>query len=138
MCARLEGVHSMQRVEAGIRVGFTVAIQGKWKEKLNWGRGHGRRRDVKNVFLAFKLDLSGSLPTSAIVKKDGLWGHLGGSVSWASNCGSGYNLTVCGFEPHIGLCADSSEPGACFGFCVSLSLCPPPLTPCLSLSLKNK
>ena len=25
---------------------------------------------------------------------------------------------------HIGLCADSSEPGACFRFYVSLSLCP--------------
>ena len=28
------------------------------------------------------------------------------------------------FEPHVGLCADSSEPGACFEFCVSISLCP--------------
>ena len=31
-------------------------------------------------------------------------------------------FTVCGFEPRVGLCADSSEPGAYFGFCVSLSL----------------
>ena len=31
--------------------------------------------------------------------------------------------------------ADSSEPGACFRFCVSLSLCaPPPLVLCLCLS----
>ena len=28
------------------------------------------------------------------------------------------------FEPCITLCADSSEPGACFRFCVSTSLCP--------------
>ena len=35
---------------------------------------------------------------------------------------SGHDLMVCGVEPHIALCADSSEPGACFGFCVSLSL----------------
>ena len=41
------------------------------------------------------------------------------------------------FEPHIRLCADSSEPGACFEFCVSLSLCPFP-THALSLPLKNK
>ena len=33
--------------------------------------------------------------------------------------------------------ADSSEPGACFRFCVSLSLCPS-LTCALSLSLKNE
>ena len=38
-----------------------------------------------------------------------------------------HDLTVREFEPHLGLCADSSEPGARFGFCVSLSL-----------SLKNK
>ena len=34
-----------------------------------------------------------------------------------SDFGSGHDLTVRGFEPHVGLCADSSEPGACFGFC---------------------
>ena len=36
--------------------------------------------------------------------------------------GSGHDLTAREFEPHVGLCADSSEPGACFGVCVSLSL----------------
>ena len=39
------------------------------------------------------------------------------------------------FEPRVGLCADGSEPGACFGFCVSLSLCPSPIR-ALSLSQK--
>ena len=42
--------------------------------------------------------------------------------------------TVHEFEPHIGLCVVSSEPGACFSFCVSLSLFPFP-TSSLSLSL---
>ena len=41
------------------------------------------------------------------------------------------------FEPHVGLCADSSEPEAYFRFCVSLSLLPSPALS-LSLSLKNK
>ena len=41
------------------------------------------------------------------------------------------------FEPCIGLCADSSEPGARSGFCVSLSLCPSP-THTLSLSVSQK
>ena len=63
-------------------------------------------------------------------------GPLGGSVDWASDLGSGHVLAVPEFEPHAGLCADSSEPG-CFGFCASLSLCPFP-THTLSLSLKNK
>ena len=39
----------------------------------------------------------------------------------------------------IGLCDDSSEPGACFGFFVSFSLCPSPArTLSLSLPLRNK
>ena len=69
------------------------------------------------------------------------WGCLKvpGWLSWASSFGSGHDLTVCGFQPRIGLCADVSEPGACFGFCVSLSfslsLCPPQLA--LSLSQKQ-
>ena len=49
--------------------------------------------------------------------------------SWASHFGSGHDLRVREFKPHIGLCADSSEPGACLGF---VSLCP---SPDLSLSL---
>ena len=68
-------------------------------------------------------------------------GHLGGSVGQASDFGSGRDLTVHEFEPCVGLCADSSEPGACFGFWGSLSLCPSPactLSLSLSLSLKNK
>ena len=46
---------------------------------------------------------------------------------------------VRGFKSRVGLCADSSEPGACFRFCVSPSLCPSPahaLSLCLSLSQK--
>ena len=40
------------------------------------------------------------------------------------------------FEPHIGLCSDSS---ACFRFCISLSLSAPPLfVLCVSLRNKNK
>ena len=49
-------------------------------------------------------------------------GCLGGSVGWATNFGSGHDLTVCGFEPHVGLCADSSVPGAYFRFCILFKL----------------
>ena len=41
------------------------------------------------------------------------------------------------FEPHIRLCANSSETGVCFRFYVCFSLCPSPAH-ALSLSLKNK
>ena len=48
--------------------------------------------------------------------------------------GSGHDFMVCGFEPRIGLCANSSEPAACFR---SVSPClsvPPHLTLSLFLS----
>ena len=69
-----------------------------------------------------------------------LKGRLGGSVGWAVDFGSGHDLAVPEFEPLVGLCADSSEPGACFRLYVSFSA-PPPFMLCLShllLSLKNK
>ena len=46
--------------------------------------------------------------------------------------GSGHDLTVREFEPHIGLCADSSEPGACLGFLSPSLSAPPPLALYLS------
>ena len=42
----------------------------------------------------------------------------------------GHDLAVREFKPRIGLWADGSEPGACFRFCVSLSLCPSPMGFC--------
>ena len=70
------------------------------------------------------------------LKKQGL---LDGSVCWASDLNWGHDLTVHESEPHVGFCAEGSEPGAYFRSCVSSSLCPslPPLLS-LSLSLKNK
>ena len=70
-----------------------------------------------------------------------LTGRLGGSVGGASDFRSGRDLAVREFEPHVGLCADSSGPGACLGFRVSHSLCPSLGCVCacsLSLSLRNK
>ena len=71
--------------------------------------------------------------------------HFVGVPGWLSQLSadfsSGHDLTVFGFEPYVGLYADSSEPGAGFGFCVSLSLCTSPtrvLSLSLFLSLKNK
>ena len=47
-------------------------------------------------------------------------GAPGGLSQLSVRLGSGHALPVCEFEPRVGLCADSSEPGACFGFCDSL------------------
>ena len=66
-------------------------------------------------------------------------GAPGWLSGWVSDFSSGHDLRVRESEPSVGLCADSSKPGACFGFCVSLSLCPSSAcTLCVCLSLKNK
>ena len=75
--------------------------------------------------------------------KSGIKGRLGSLVGQVPDFGSGHDLMIRGFEPHIRLCADSSEPGAFFGFCclpLSLPLPPPLVHTCalahaLSLSL---
>ena len=77
-------------------------------------------RALRSVLSSARLLLFPRQQATYLLK--GLLGCLGGSVGWASNFGSGHDLAVCEFEPHVGLCADSSEPGACFTFCVSLSL----------------
>ena len=51
-------------------------------------------------------------------------GRLDSSVGEASDFDSGHELVVCGFEPLIGLCADSLEPAS---ESVSPSLSAPPL-----------
>ena len=74
-----------------------------------------------------------------IIRRKHKVGLLGGSVGEVSDFRSGHDLAVREFEPRVGLCADSSEPGARFQFCVSLSLsAPPPLVLCLSLSKISK
>ena len=65
-------------------------------------------------------------------------GRLGGSVGQATDFGSGRDSAqVRGFEPRVGRRADGSEPGACFGFCVSLSPALPH-SPSVSRSLSRK
>ena len=44
---------------------------------------------------------------------------------------------VCDFEPYVGLCADSSEPGDCFRFCVSILCLSSACARLLSLSLSK-
>ena len=65
-----------------------------------------------------------------------------GAPGWRSRLSvrlqPGHDLAVREFEPRVGLWADGSEPGACFRFCVSLSLCPSPRSCSVSLCPKNK
>ena len=63
-------------------------------------------------------------------------GRLGRLSHKMRGFSSGHDLAAREFKPHVGLCADGSEPGACFGFWVSVSLCPSP-TCALSLSKIN-
>ena len=60
------------------------------------------------------------------------------SHSYMSDFGSGHDLTARDFEPRVGLCADSSEPGAASeSVFPSLSAPPPAYALCLSLSKIN-
>ena len=63
-----------------------------------------------------------------------------GAPGWRSRLSvrlqPGHDLAVHEFEPRVRLWADGSEPGACFRFCVSLSLCPSPVH-ALSLSVSK-
>ena len=86
------------------------------------------------VSVVLKLARASESP-GGLVKTQSAAGHLGGSVGWVSDFSSGHDLEVCGFNPCVGLCADSSEPGVHFGFCVSLSLSP---SPACTLSFKNE
>ena len=86
------------------------------------------------MLLGVRLAASGESRKKKETQRSKADGHLGGSVSEASDFGSGHDLVVREFEPRIGICADSSESGACFGFCVSLCLWPSPLM--LSFSQK--
>ena len=51
-------------------------------------------------------------PIVSLAQKSCYLGYLGGSVSSASDLGSGHDLMVCELEPQVWLCADSSEPDA--------------------------
>ena len=64
-----------------------------------------------------------------------------GAPGWRSRLSvrlqPGHDLAVHEFEPRVRLWADGSEPGACFRFCVSLSL-PLPRSCSVSLCPKSK
>ena len=64
-------------------------------------------------------------------KRNSLWGHLGGSVSWASASGSGHDLWVLGSSSTLGFLL-SREPAS-----ISLSLCSSPCSHTLSFSQIN-
>ena len=84
-----------------------------------------------------RRDSCPATPSDTLISLVWVGGRLAGSVSGASDFGSGHDLLVREFEPHIRLTAVSEEPA-------SDHLSPPPLylSPAqalaLSLSLKNK
>ena len=87
--------------------------------------------NVPNVY-----ELFSQLDIKFLESEDHSKGRMGGSEGWASDFSSGHDLAACGFEPRVGLSANGLEPGACFGFCVCVSLSL--FLPARALSLKNK
>ena len=100
------------------------------------------RKAASRLFVSLADGQALGFHSDSPVRMKGTTGRLGGSVGEASDFSSGHNLAVRGFESCVGLCADSSEPGACLRFCVSLSLSlslsAPPGSLSVSLSKINK
>ena len=96
------------------RGGGVVKVKDTEQDGVGW------RRPALSVYLAF-------------FQKENA-----GAPGWRSRLSvrlqPGHDLAVREIEPRVRLWADGSEPGACFRFCVSLSLCPSPVH-ALSLSV---
>ena len=94
---------------------------------------------LKECFKIYTKFLSNPSAQGELLLNTQSQGCLGGSAGWEYDFSSGHDLMVYGFKLRIRLCADSSEPGACFRFCASLSLSLPfPHSHTHSLSLKSK
>ena len=106
-----------------LRFVFNQSLHPAWglsptlrsRVKLHWLSQPGAPRLLFLITVTVKLEMSDS--------------RAPGWLNWAF--GSGHDLAVHGFEPHIRLCADSSESGY-----LSLSLSTPLIVFCLSFSQK--
>ena len=129
--------------EGGLAKDMTMLCAGDYPSPRHREVGAGVLKSkattsAQRVFMSLgattQLRVESGSCTSFLLSKDC---HLG-APGWRSRLSvrlqPGHDLAVCEFEPRVGLWADSSEPGACFLFCVSLSLCPSPVH-ALSLSV---
>ena len=109
---------------------FELVPGGRFVNEREHLRGYQLPQFVESVTLDLGvMSLSPTLSVEITLKKRkkerGTW--VAQSVKRPTlGFSSGHDLTVYEFEPHVKLCADNSEPGACFRFCVSLSLWPSP------------
>ena len=130
--------HLVSRVRAHWSTWVAARWAGVWLmetgDKEVWAGRSGRSR---GPFLL----AGGCFGRQCLSQLEKLWLKRRGGARGAQSVehpdfGSGHDLTAHEFEPRVGPCADSSEPGACFRVCVSLSLCPSPAH-ALSLSLSK-
>ena len=127
-------INQLQAFGAAVRYSFTNRIK-YWCEKNCVGLSNGRERTQ-----AWEINPAFPPVVSAFPGKSGTPFKISAlrAPGWCSRLSlrfqPGHDLAVCEFEPRVGLWADGSEPGACFRFCVSLSLCPSPVH-ALSLSV---
>ena len=140
-----QGLHKVKNISTIFRCHGPFSLYGQFvlmKPQQQWAKlpgpqGAPRQRHQTLRAAGCSSPLTAE-DTEASLKNVFGWGAWGTQlVERPADFGSGHDLAVCEFEPHIGLCADCSEPGTRFRFCVSLSLCPSP-TRTLFLSLKNK
>ena len=87
---------------------------------IMWELDSNRKAAINNVITNFKLPTVPFL--SLDFKKDCVTGVPGWLSQLSVDLGSGHDLMAHEFKHHFGLCADSSEVGACFRFCLQLSV----------------
>ena len=93
---------------------------------------------IPGIGLIAQDTMSNKMDRVSVFKELLVEGHPGGSVSWASDFGSGHDLVVHEFEPHLGLAALGTEP-ASDPLSPSLSAPPPPaFSPRYIKTLKKK
>ena len=129
---------------SGRMVVLKDGIRMEWPSSEAWGWGHGCLLLLSPYLVCLKCFIIIFLEEMRPMLNR--WSHSGAPGSLFENTYQGrrsrlsvrlqpgHDLAVREFEPRVGLWADGSESGACFRFCVSLSLCPSPVH-ALSLSV---
>ena len=123
------------RKQSNFLTGAGSRPQGCGLNVLLWKIRQGKK-GTSDLIFCYKLGLY--IELLFLLEKNITWGAWVAQSVGRPTSAQVMVLWLWSLRPAVRLCAGSSEPGACYGFCVSLSLCfNPSYTVCLSLSKIN-